>query len=71
MLYNCCTGNPWTFTYTLNGVTSESNVFRIEALDEDDIYKLIYKIDGLNRTYSELYDENKIELFKSILKECS
>ena len=44
---------------------------RIEALDEDDIYKLIYKIDGLNRTYSELYDENKIELFKSILKECS
>lgn len=34
MLYNCCTGNPWTFTYTLNGVNSESNVFRIEALDE-------------------------------------
>lgn len=44
---------------------------RIEALDEDDTYKLVYKIDGLNRTYSELYDENKIELFKSILKECS
>ena len=44
---------------------------RTETLDEDAIYKLVYKIDGLNRTYSELYDENKIELFKSILKECS
>lgn len=44
---------------------------RIGALDEDGTYKLIYKIDGLNRTYNELYDENKIELFKSVLKECA
>jgi hypothetical protein len=32
-LFNCATGTPWTFPYTLNGTTSESNVFRIEALD--------------------------------------
>lgn len=33
-LFNCCTGNAWSFPYTLNGITSDSNVFRIEALDE-------------------------------------
>ena len=33
-LFNCATGTPWTFPYTLSGVTSESNVFRIEALDD-------------------------------------
>jgi hypothetical protein len=32
-LYNCCTGSPWSFTYTLNNETSTSNVLRIEALD--------------------------------------
>lgn len=34
MLYNCCTGEPWSFTFTQNGTTATSNVFRIEALDE-------------------------------------
>lgn len=34
MLFNCCTGNPWSFPYTLNGVSGEANVFRIEALDD-------------------------------------
>ena len=34
MLFNCCTGTPWSFPYTLNGVVGDSNVFRIEALDE-------------------------------------
>lgn len=33
-LFNCATGAPWTFPYTLNGTVSESNVFRIEALDD-------------------------------------
>ena len=33
MLYNCCTGNPWSFPYTIDGVTNESDVFRIESLD--------------------------------------
>ncbi len=34
MLFNCCTGNPWRFPYTINGVTRESEVFRIESLDD-------------------------------------
>ncbi len=33
-LYNCCTGNPWSFPYTLNGTTNTSSVFRVEALDD-------------------------------------
>lgn len=42
---------------------------RVEALDEDDTYELIYKIDGLNLTYGELYGESKNTLFDSILNE--
>lgn len=34
MLFTCCTGTAWTFPYTVNGVSGESNVFRIEALDD-------------------------------------
>lgn len=34
MLFNCCTGNPWSFPYTINGVTNTSEVFRIESLDD-------------------------------------
>lgn len=34
MLYNCCTGNPWSFSFTINNQTSTSNVFRIEAIDD-------------------------------------
>ncbi len=33
-LYNCCTGLPWNFEYTRNGVTENSAIFRVEALDE-------------------------------------
>jgi hypothetical protein len=42
---------------------------RVEALDEDDTYELIYKIDGLNRTYGELYGESKNTLFNNILND--
>ncbi len=34
MLYNCCSGNNWSFPYTVNEVTGESSVFRVEALDD-------------------------------------
>ena len=34
MLFNCATGNQWTFPYSINGTTGESNIFRIEALDD-------------------------------------
>ncbi len=34
-LFNCCTGNPWSFPYTINSRTNQSTVFRIECLDED------------------------------------
>lgn len=33
-LFNCCTGNLWSFPYTIDGVTSESTTFRIEAIDD-------------------------------------
>lgn len=32
-LYNCCSGNPWTFPIVSNDNT-QTSVFRIEALDE-------------------------------------
>ena len=31
-LYNCCTGNPWSFDLTT--VEGTSNVFRVEAIDD-------------------------------------
>ena len=33
-LYNCCTGNLWSFPYTINGVENFSSIFRIESLDD-------------------------------------
>lgn len=34
-LYNCCSGNSWSFDYTLSdGTTGTSNIFRVESLDE-------------------------------------
>ena len=33
-LYNCCNGTPWSFSYTANGVTGTSDVFRVESLDD-------------------------------------
>jgi hypothetical protein len=34
MLYNCATGNPWSFEYTNSaGTTATTNVFRVEAVD--------------------------------------
>lgn len=32
-LYNCCTGEVWTFPYTINGTTGTSSIFRIENLE--------------------------------------
>lgn len=34
MLFNCCTGEAWSFPYTINGVTNYSTVFRIESIDD-------------------------------------
>lgn len=42
---------------------------RVEALDEDDTYELIYKIGGFNRMNNELFGENKNTLFDKILNE--
>ena len=34
-LYNCCTGTPWTFNYTLDdGSTGSTSYLRVESLDE-------------------------------------
>lgn len=33
-LFNCCTGEPWTFPYVINNTTYYSSLFRIEALDD-------------------------------------
>lgn len=43
----------------------------LERVDNigDDTYELIFKIDGLNRMYKELYDENKTKVFDKILNE--
>ena len=43
----------------------------LERVDNigDDTYELIFKIEGLNKMYKEQYDENKVKLFKSVLRE--
>ena len=42
-LFNCCTGNEWCFPYTMNGVTGESEVFRIESLDDEcSTFRILY-----------------------------
>ena len=43
----------------------------LERVDSvgDDTYELIFKIDGFNRMYKELYDEVKIQVFDKILNE--
>lgn len=33
-LFNCCTGNAWSFPYTIDNVTNFSTLFRIETLDD-------------------------------------
>lgn len=34
LLYNCCTGNPWSFEVTLDdGTIIRSNVLRVESID--------------------------------------
>lgn len=33
-LFNCCTGNTWSFPYSINGIENESSIFRIESLDD-------------------------------------
>lgn len=33
-LFNCSTGAPWSFEYTVGDVTGESTVFRVESLDD-------------------------------------
>lgn len=52
MLYNCCTGTPWSFEYTLNNVTATSNIFRIESLDECCCTIRILGYDATTGTYT-------------------
>lgn len=51
MLFNCCTGNPWEFTYTINGVVSTSTVFRVENLDDCCCTCRVLALDGATNTY--------------------
>lgn len=50
MLFNCCTGNPWSFPFTDNGETHHSNIFRVEALDDCCVTCRILKKDRENDT---------------------
>ena len=34
MLYNCCSGNPWSFNITVNNEVVASNVLRVENCDD-------------------------------------
>ena len=34
-LYSCCTGTLWTMPYTLNGLTNESTVFKINKIENN------------------------------------
>lgn len=51
-LYNCCSGNPWVFPYTVDGTTGESNVFRVEAVDDCCCTCRILYFDTANNNYA-------------------
>ena len=34
MLFNCCTGNSWSFPYTIDDVENSSSIFRVESDDD-------------------------------------
>lgn len=34
-LYNCATGKPWTFHFMIDGIEKETDILRIEALNDN------------------------------------
>ena len=61
-LYNCCSGTPWTFSYTLNGETNTSNVFRAESLDDCCCTCRILAYDDTTDTYSSTNEYFTVDL---------
>lgn len=51
-LYNCCTGNAWSFPYTINNVVNYSTVFRVEAIDDCCCTCRILYLDPTDNNYS-------------------
>ncbi len=62
-LYNCCSGNPWSFNYTTTeGITETSNIFRVEALDDCCCTCRILSFDTTTNQYSSTNEFVTIDL---------
>ncbi len=62
MLFNCCTGEPWAFPYTLNNVSTNSNVFRIESLDDCCCTCRVLALDDATNTFTSTNDFFTLDL---------
>ena len=50
-LYNAYTALPWSFDYSLNGVTSSSNIFRIEDVEQCNVTIRLLSLDEVSGLY--------------------
>lgn len=61
-LYNAYTSNPWSFSYTLNGTTSTSDIFRIESMEQGTVTVRLLSFDEPSSTYINTNQFATIEL---------
>lgn len=53
-LYNSYTATPWSFSYTSDGTTSTSDIFRIESCDTGTVTVRLLSYDVASNTYTNL-----------------
>ena len=51
-LYNAYTAEPWSFSYTVDGTTATTNVFRIEDCEENTVTVRLLILDEATGTYT-------------------
>lgn len=61
-LYNCSTGTPWTFSYTVGGNTGTSDVLRIENVEDCCCTCRILYLDATTNEYVATTDFVTIDL---------
>ncbi len=61
-LFNCSTGEAWSFPYNINGTTGETSVFRIEALDKCCCTCRLLSLDPTSNQYTNTNEFATIDL---------
>ena len=51
-LYNSYTATPWSFSYTLNGTTATTDIFRIEDLEQNFVTLRLLALDATTGEYT-------------------